>query len=328
MKYTIGILGTGGWGTALGLLLCDKGYTVKMWSPFPEEINTLNNNRENPLLSGVKIPEDIIFTSDLNFAVSDTVLLVMAVPSSAVRSVCNTLSSFNGLPLIVNVAKGFDDNTNERLSAVIKEELNTDKVVILSGPTHAEEVARKLPTTIVAACENLSYAEFVQNIFMCDYLRVYTNTDVVGVEVCGALKNVIALCAGISDGCGLGDNAKAALMTRGMKEIQALGIKMGGRPETFIGLAGIGDLIVTCTSMHSRNRRAGILIGQGKSAADAMNEVKMVVEGIGACMIAKKLSDQYQVDMPIVNTAYNILSGDIKPLDAVKSLMLRDKKQE
>lgn len=325
---SVAFLGTGGWGTALGILLCDKGYSVKMWSLFEKEIENLNKSRENPLLKGIKIPDQISFSSDLDFVLKDAEIVVLSVPSHAVKATCEKLKKYENLPLIVNVSKGFDEENCALLSSVIKDTLKTDKVVVLSGPTHAEEVARKLPTTIVAASENIKYAEYVQNIFNCDYFRVYTNNDVVGVEICGAVKNVIALCAGISDGSGFGDNTKAALMTRGMKEIQRLGIKMGGKPETFIGLAGMGDLIVTCTSMHSRNRRAGILIGQGKTAQEAVSEVNMVVEGIRACNCAYKLSKKLDVEMPIICTAYEVLNYGVEPGNAVKTLMTRDVKSE
>ena len=328
MSKSVAILGTGGWGTALGMVLCDKGITVKMWSLFEKEVNHLNEIRENPLLKGVKIPNEIIFTNDLDCAVNDADIIVLAVPSHVVKSVCNMLKKYNDLPIIVNVSKGFDEENCDLLSDVIKNTLSTDKIVVLSGPTHAEEVAKKIPTTIVAASENTEYAEYIQNVFACEYFRVYTNKDVTGVEICGAVKNVIALCAGISDGCGFGDNTKAALMTRGMKEIQRLGVKLGGLPETFMGLTGVGDLIVTCTSMHSRNRRAGILIGKGKTTEEAIAEVNMVVEGIKACDCVYKLAEKYDVDMPIVNTAYDVLHNGVKPEDAVKKLMLRDMKSE
>ena len=324
----IAILGTGGWGTALGILLSDKGHKVKMWSLFEKEIENLNKNKENPLLKGVKIPDEILFSTDMDLVMEGAEIVVLSVPSHAVKSTCELLKKYENLPLVVNVSKGFDMENCELLSEVIKNTLKTDKVVVLSGPTHAEEVARKLPTTIVAACENIKYAEYVQDIFNCDYFRVYTNEDVTGVEICGAVKNVIALCAGIADGSGFGDNTKAALMTRGMREIQRLGIKMGGKPETFIGLAGMGDLIVTCTSMHSRNRRAGILIGQGKSVKEAVEDVNMVVEGIKACNCTYKLSQKLGVEMPIINTAYDVLNNGVAPETAVKILMTRDTKSE
>ena len=328
MNRVVSILGTGGWGTALGMLLNDKGINVKMWSLFEAEIETLKTTRTNKLLSGVKIPDEIIFSTDLDFVLKDSDLIILAVPSHVIKSTCELLKQYENLPMILNVAKGFDGENCELLSSVISKTLNTDKVVVMSGPTHAEEVARKIPTAIVAASKKLEYAEFVQKLFSCECFRVYTNTDVTGVEICGAVKNVIALCAGISDGSGFGDNTKAALMTRGMKEIQRLGVKMGGKPETFMGLSGIGDLIVTCTSMHSRNRRAGILIGQGVSADEAVSQIKMVVEGIKACECTYKLAKKLNVDMPIINMAYDVLQNKVKPDEAVKKLMLRSIKSE
>ncbi len=322
----ISVLGSGTWGTALGMLLDKKGYDVTLWSFFEEEIKEIAQKREHKFLPGIKVSETIKLTSDLDEAVNAD-MLVLAVPSHVVKSTCKSLKKYENLPLIINVAKGFDEETNQRLSVTIKNELGKD-CVVLSGPTHAEEVAAGIPTTIVAAAEDINAAKLVQETFGCETLRVYTNTDVVGVEVCGALKNVIALCAGITDGSGYGDNTKAALMTRGIKEIARLGIKMGGKAETFTGLTGIGDLIVTCTSMHSRNRRAGILIGQGKSLDEAISEIGMVVEGVKSCVCAKKLADEYDVEMPIVQTAYEVLFDGISPEVAVKKLMNREFKSE
>ncbi len=324
----ISVLGSGGWGTALAMVLDNNGHNVYLWSFFDEEIKNLSETRENKLLKGVKINESIRLTSDLDEAVCGAEMLVIAVPSHIVKKTAQSLKKYGDLPLVVNVAKGFDEENDKRLSVILKEELNTDKVVILSGPTHAEEVSRGIPTTIVAACENEKYAKCVQNAFMNENFRVYTNTDVAGVEVAGATKNVIALCAGISDGCGFGDNTKAALMTRGMKEIVRLGTAMGGKSETFAGLTGMGDLIVTCTSMHSRNRRAGILIGQGKTKDQAIEEVGMVVEGVKSCKSVYKLAKEHKIEMPIVEAAYNVLYNNISAIDAVKTLMTREKKEE
>ena len=324
----IAVLGSGGWGTALAMVLDRNGHNTVLWSFFEEEIKALKETRENKLLKGVKIKESITLTSNLDEALEGADMLVIAVPSHIVKKTAQSLKKYDNIPLIVNVAKGFDEENNERLSTVIKNELNTDKVVVLSGPTHAEEVAREIPTTIVAACENEEYSKLVQDAFMNENFRVYTNTDVAGVEVAGAIKNVIALCAGISDGCGFGDNTKAALMTRGMKEITRLGLAMGGEAETFAGLTGMGDLIVTCTSMHSRNRRCGILIGQGKLKDEAVEEIGMVVEGVKSCVCVYNLSKQYSVEMPIVETAYKVLYENLSPLKAVKALMTREKKEE
>ncbi len=324
----ISVLGSGGWGLALAVLLDKNGHKVKVWSAFCEEITDLKETRQTRLLKGVTIPETICFTADLEDATLNSDAIVIAVPSHVVKTVCKSLSEFTLPEIVINVAKGFEEETGKRLSEVIKEELNIKYPVILSGPTHAEEVASGIPTTIVAACEDLTFAEKVQDIFMSPVFRVYTNDDVAGVEVSGALKNVIALCAGISDGIGFGDNTKAALMTRGMAEIIRLGLAMGGKKETFSGLTGIGDLIVTCTSIHSRNRRAGILIGQGKTKDEAVSEVGMVVEGIKACYCAYNLKEKYGVEMPIVDTAYQVLYHGKNPKEAVIELMSRDKKHE
>lgn len=326
MKVTV--LGAGGWGTALSMKLLKKGYETCLWSAFDSEVSELKSTHMNKLLPGVMIPEEITITSNLDEAMERTELIIIAVPSNIVKNICGKIAEYNPLPIVVCVSKGFDEDTGELMSEVIEKTLSTDKVVILSGPTHAEEVSRDIPTAIVASSKVESYAQYVQNVFMSETFRVYTNTDVIGVEVSGALKNVIALCAGISDGCGYGDNTKAALMTRGLAEIARLGVAMGGKFETFMGLTGVGDLIVTCTSMHSRNRRAGILIGQGKSVKDALDEVKMVVEGIKSCKSAYKLSEKYNLDMPIIKTAYDVLFNNVNPTAAVTELMQRDKKSE
>ncbi len=322
----ISVLGSGTWGTALAMLLDKNGHKVTIWSFFEEEIEQIRKSRTHKYLKDITISETIEFTSNLDEAVNSE-MLVLAVPSHVVRKTCESLKKYEKLPLIVNVAKGFDEQTNQRLSQVIKEELDTT-CVVLSGPTHAEEVARFIPSTIVAACGDVKKARIVQEVFNSETLRVYTNTDVIGVEMSGALKNVIALCAGISDGSGYGDNTKAALMTRGIKEISRLGVALGGNLETFMGLTGIGDLIVTCTSMHSRNRRAGILIGQGKSLDEAIDEVGMVVEGVKSCVCAKKIADSLGIEMPIVNTAYDVLYNSVSSKDAVKTLMMREIKAE
>ena len=322
----ISVLGSGTWGTALAILLDQNGHKVTLWSFFEEEIESIRKTRTHKFLNDIVLSESIELTSNLDEAVNAD-MLVLAVPSHIVRTTCKSLKKYEKLPLIVNVAKGFDEDTNQRLSEVIKEELD-EICIVLSGPTHAEEVARFIPSTIVAACGDAKKARIVQQVFNSETLRVYTNTDVIGVEVSGALKNVIALCAGISDGSGYGDNTKAALMTRGIKEISRLGAALGGNIQTFMGLTGIGDLIVTCTSMHSRNRRAGILIGQGKSLDDAIKEVGMVVEGVKSCVCAKKIADRHCIEMPIVNTAYDVLYNGISPKEAVKTLMMRETKAE
>jgi glycerol-3-phosphate dehydrogenase (NAD(P)+) len=329
MEKKISVIGSGAWGCALAQLLSLKGYDVKLWSWTKEESETIKKDRENKLcLEGVQLCEKITYTYSLKEA-ADADLYVLAVPSHAVFSTAKAFSEFakEGV-VIVNVAKGFEKNGLKRLSAVIEEHLKDNPVVVLSGPTHAEEVAVGIPSTIVAAARDIRHAQIVQDVFMSDTFRVYTHDDVIGVELGGALKNIIALCAGISDGLGLGDNTKAALMTRGLAEISRLGVAMGAKAQTFAGLTGVGDLIVTCTSMHSRNRRAGILIGKGYTAEEAQKEVKTVVEGIKATQAAYLLSKKYKVEMPITKAAYKVLFENMPPGEAVYSLMSRDKKSE
>ena len=302
------VLGTGSWGSALGLTLAKKGYEVSMWTLNEEQAKRINKTRENiDYLPGVLFPNNMTVTISLEEAVLNSIIIVLAVPSQAIRSVCNQIKPFiKDEQIIVDVAKGLEKGTGLRLSEVVEEELPNNPYVTLSGPSHAEEVARDIPTTVVVASTNLEVARRVQDIFMGPKFRVYTNPDIVGVELGGALKNIIAFGAGICDGLGLGDNSKAALMTRGIREISRLGVAMGADASTFSGLSGIGDLIVTCTSMHSRNRRAGILIGQGKSLEETLEEVKMVVEGITATEVAYEVSKKLNVDMPITSAIYSI----------------------
>jgi len=325
----ISVIGSGGWGCALANLLAKKGYDVLLWSWQKEESDRIAAKRENELcLKGVVLDEKIKYTYSLCDA-ADADMYLLAVPSLAVNSTTAAFSEFAKKDVIVvNVAKGFEKSGLRRLSQVIKDNLPHNPVAVLSGPSHAEEVGKGLPTTVVSASEDEEIAKTVQDVFMTDYLRVYTNCDVIGVEVGGALKNIIALCAGVSDGLGFGDNTKAALMTRGLAEITRLGTAMGANPHTFAGLSGVGDLIVTCTSMHSRNRTAGILIGQGKTAEEAKEEVKMVVEGIYATEIAYSLKEKYGVLMPIVDASYKVLFEEMSPMDMVCQLMGRDKKGE
>lgn len=326
----VSVIGAGSWGTALALLLLKNGHNVTLCSAVPAEIENLKRDRENKrCLPGVKIPSEMFLTNDMEKAIKGKKLVVMAVASPYVRSTAGIIHDIveNG-QIIVNVAKGIEDNTLLTMVDVIKEEIPQADVAILSGPSHAEEVGRGIPTTCVAGASTRKTAETIQNIFMSEVFRVYISPDTLGIELGGSLKNVIALAAGIADGIGYGDNTKAALITRGIYEISRLGTKMGGKADTFYGLSGIGDLIVTCASMHSRNRRAGILIGQGKSCEDAMKEVNMVVEGVYAAKAAHKLSIQYDVDMPIMNQVNMVLFEGKKPEEAVKELMLRDKKIE
>ncbi len=323
------VLGSGGWGTALAVTAFRNGHEVWLWSKFPQEIEEIKKHGENKkLLPGVAIPESICLTSDLS-CINAADLIVMAVPSFAVRQTAGLLKPFLTAGItVVNVSKGLEEGSLKRLSAVIQEELPEAKVAVLSGPSHAEEVSRGIPTTVVAAAAEMPVAEYVQELFASGTFRIYTNSDIAGVELGGALKNVIALCAGVCDGLGLGDNTKAALMTRGITEIARLGEALGARAETFGGLSGIGDLIVTCTSMHSRNRRAGILIGQGKTAAQAIQEIGMTVEGYHAAKTAKELADKTGVEMPIVEQCYAVLYQDLSAKQAISNLMGRPYKHE
>ena len=326
----IAVLGAGSWGIALAKLLYDNGHEVTVWSALQDEIDMLNREHEHvDKLKGVKLPEEMIFTSDLNAAVTDSKILVTAVPSVFVRSTAKTLKNYyKPDQIIVNVSKGIEEATLHTMSNIIEEEIPGSTVAVLSGPSHAEEVGRGIPTTIVVGAKKKEVAEIVQEAFMSPVFRVYTSPDVLGIEIGAALKNVIALAAGIADGLGYGDNTKAALITRGMAEISRLGVAMGGKPETFYGLSGIGDLIVTCASMHSRNRRAGILIGKGYTAKQAMDEVKMVVEGVYSAKAGKKLAEQYNIEMPIVEKVNEILFDNLPAADCLKDLMVRDKKTE
>ena len=305
MKITV--LGSGGWGTALALLLLDNGNDVTLWSFMEEECRVLREKRENPMLKGVPLPEALHLTSSMD-ALGESELVVMATPSFAVRATARRAAPLlRQDAVVVSVAKGIEKDTALCLTQVIGEELGGKcRVVALSGPSHAEEVGRRVPTGCVAASRDMAAAELVQEVFMSPRFRVYTNSDVLGVELGAALKNVLALCCGISDGMGLGDNTKALLMTRGMTEMARLGVAMGGKKETFAGLSGMGDLIVTCTSMHSRNRRCGILIGQGKDVQTAMAEVGATVEGYYAAANARTLAQKAGVEMPIAQAAYEV----------------------
>lgn len=329
MGEKISVIGSGGWGTAIASLLEKNGHSVTLWSYAKEESENLKKYRENkPFLPGIKLSENIKFTSDLEEAAENKIIF-MVTPSKATKQTAHNLSPFvKDGTIIVNASKGLEEQTQKRLSEVIKEAIPKAKLAVMSGPSHAEEVARFLPTTNVVVSDNIEISEMMQDILMCDAFRVYTGTDMVGVEMGGALKNVIALAAGISDGLGFGDNTKAALMTRGMMEISRLGIALGAEAETFFGLSGIGDLIVTCTSMHSRNRRAGILIGQGYTPEAAIEEVKMVVEGFYTTKSAYALSKKMGVDMPIVTETHKILFEGKPAKDAVLNLMCRDKRHE
>lgn len=326
----ISVIGSGGWGTAIALLLCSNGHEVCLWSYLKEESERLEKDRENKeFLPGASFGDyNIKFTSDISIAASFGDVLVSAVPSMAVRTTARALGKCADGKTVVNISKGLDEEKLCRISEVFKEEMPASTIAVMSGPSHAEEVSRGIPTTNVLACENKDVALMLQNVFMSPTFRVYTNDDMVGVELGGALKNIIALCAGITDGLGYGDNTKAALMTRGLHEITRLGVHLGAKAETFAGLSGVGDLIVTCTSMHSRNRRAGILIGQGKSLEEALREVHMTVEGVCATQAAYKLAKKCGVEMPITEACYNVLFNGANPRDEVLRLMTRDRKSE
>ena len=324
------VIGAGSWGSALALSLHKNNHKVFMWTRDVEQVEEIHKTKINSkFLPGVVFPEDLIVSNDLQEVIVDSEIIVLAVPSQAVRSVCKQIKPYvKDNQILVDVAKGLEKGTGMRLSDVAKEELPNNPYVALSGPSHAEEVSRYMPTTLVAACEDIKYAQKVQDIFMNPFLRVYTNPDLIGVELGGALKNIIAFGAGMCDGLGYGDNTKAALMTRGIAEIGRLGVAMGADVNTFTGLSGIGDLIVTCTSMHSRNRRAGILMGQGKSLQETLDEVQMVVEGITATEVAYKISRDLNIDMPITEAIYSVLYQGANPNEAVSELMTRSKKHE
>ena len=323
------VLGSGGWGTALALVLLENGNDVTLWSYFEEESKVLQETGENPMLKGVPLPKELHLTSDLS-CVKGCSLVVLATPSFAVRSTARNLAGvLNKGTVVVSVSKGIEKDTSMTLTDVIEQELGPDfPVVALCGPSHAEEVGRKVPTAVVSASKDQKAAELVQDLFMNSRFRVYTSPDIVGVELGAALKNIIALCAGVCDGMGFGDNTKAALMTRGLTEIARLGMAMGGKKETFAGLTGVGDLIVTCTSMHSRNRRCGILIGQGVPVDEALKQIGAVVEGYYATATGKELAEKLGVEMPITEAAYSVLYEGKDPRDVLTELMTRAKKHE
>lgn len=329
----VSVVGAGSWGTALAIGLGKKQYPVFLWARHKEAVEAINVDRENSrYLKGCKIPDSVKATQDLQEALRNSHMVVIAVPSHAVREVSRQCSPYIKPGMyIVNTAKGFELETLKYMSTVIEEETIPqvrDNIVVLSGPSHAEEVGLGMPTTVVVSSKKRSSAEHIQDIFMSDTFRVYTNPDITGVQLAGALKNVIALATGISDGLGFGDNTKAALMTRGIAEITRLGIRMGADVMTFAGLAGIGDLIVTCTSMHSRNRRAGIQLGKGKKLQEVLEGMGMVVEGVRTARAAHMLSRKYRVEMPITEHVYKVLFEGLDGRQAVKDLMVREKKNE
>ena len=321
------VVGSGAWGTALAIRLCLNGHDVTMWTFEKELIPEMEQTRRNPRLPGAVLPEGLKISGDYA-CIRGCKLVVMASPSFPLRSVCRNAAPYiDDDAVVVSVTKGLEQGTHLRMSQVVAQETGKE-VVVLTGPSHAEEVSVNIPTGLLAASSNQALAEFVQDTFMADTLRVYTSPDPAGAELAAALKNVIALCAGITDGLGFGDNTKAMLMTRGLTETARLGVALGARKETFTGLAGVGDLIVTCTSMHSRNRRAGILIGQGKDVQEAMKEVGAVVEGYYAAKSAYELGKQEGIDMPITEAAYKVLSEGADVKEAVKGLLSRQRKAE
>ena len=326
----IAVIGSGGWGTAVAIMLSSRGYDVYLWSWIQEETDRLSHDRENKeFLPGVKFPDKIHCSHDMAECVDKAELIITAAPSPATRTTAKQLAEVvKSGQKIVNISKGLEEKTLMRLSEVYAEEIPQAEISVMSGPSHAEEVSRGLPTTNVVASKNPETAKFIQDIFMSDMFRVYTSEDVIGVELGGALKNVIALCAGISDGLGYGDNTKAALMTRGLAEIARLGTAMGAKQETFMGLSGVGDLIVTCTSIHSRNHRAGTLIGQGMTLQETLDTVHAVVEGVNTATAVYKLSKKYNISMPITEEAYKILFENKNAREAVLSLMTREKRHE
>ena len=326
----ISVLGAGSWGTALAVVLHKNGHEVTIWSIAQDEIDMLKKEREHKdKLPGVKIAEEIGLTTDLKEAISGRDMLVVAVPSPYIRSTAKSMAPYvEDGQLLVSVAKGIEEGTLMTLSAILEQEIPQVEVAVLCGPSHAEEVGIGLPTTLVAGAKRKETAELVQSTFMNEVLRVYTSPDVLGMELGASLKNVIALAAGMADGLGYGDNTKAALITRGISEIGRLALKMGAKYETLSGLTGIGDLIVTCASKHSRNRKAGMLIGEGYTMEEAMKEVKMVVEGVYSAKAAMELSAKYDVSMPIIEQVNEVLFDGKSAKEAVMDLMLRDKKPE
>lgn len=326
----VSFLGAGSWGTALAILCANNGHKVTLWSKVASEIEMLRENREHvDRLPGVKLPDSIVIEEDLEKACTDQDIIVCSVASPFVRSTAQEAKPFiKDKQIIVNVGKGIEEDTLMTLCEILEDELPMADVAVLSGPSHAEEVSKGVPTTVVVGAKSKKTAMFVQDVFMGGAFRVYTSPDIVGIELGGALKNVIALAAGILDGMGLGDNTKAALMTRGVAEISRLGIELGGKMETFCGLSGIGDLIVTCTSTHSRNHNCGYLLGQGKTLAEAKEEIKQVIEGVNCAKAAMKLANKHHVTMPIVEQINAILFSDKSAEQAMKDLLVRDKVSE
>jgi glycerol-3-phosphate dehydrogenase (NAD(P)+) len=325
----IAVLGDGGWGTALAILLSEKGNDVFLWSNFPEYADILNKKRENiKFLPGVAVPETIKIGSDISLALEDAEFVMLAVPSKYMRDICKKVKISKQTKCVLSVAKGLEIGSLKRMSEVIGEEIPDVPVAVLSGPSHAEEVGKKLPTAVVVASKDIKMAEYVQNIFMGDRFRVYTTNDVVGVEIGGSLKNVIAIAVGVCDGLGLGDNSRTALMTRGLAEIARLGVTMGARRETFTGLSGMGDIIVTCISKYGRNLRFGHMLAEGKTVQSALSSTEMVFEGVTTANAAYELGQKCNVEMPITNEVYQVIYKEKPYKQAIQDLMKRAPKQE
>lgn len=324
----IAIIGSGSWGVALAVHLANVGNNVKIWSFMEEERDLINNERKCKFLPGVELPENIMCSTDFGEVIKDSKMILHVTPSKFTRSTFKQYKEYVGNKPIIICSKGFEKETLETLDEVILEEMPTAKVGALSGPSHAEEVSIAIPTALVIASKHQNILKMVQDAFMSEKMRIYTSNDVKGVEFGGALKNIIAFCSGAAAGIGLGDNSFAALITRGLKEIVRLGVELGGKEETFYGLSGLGDLIVTCLSEHSRNRKAGYLIGQGKSLEETKKEVGMVIESIDNIDVAYELGKLHNIEMPIVETVYRVLYESLDPQEAVKDLMTRDKKME
>ena len=328
MKKNISVIGSGSWGTALSIHLARNGHNVKVWSFMQEEADLINNERKCKFLPGVVVPEGVYCTTDFKEAIDGTEMILIVTPSKFVRDTIKKFKQYVTDQAIIICSKGFEEGTLYSLDEVVREELPNSKVAGLSGPSHAEEVSIGIPTALVAASKDENLLDNISETFMSETLRIYKSYDIKGAELGGALKNIIAFCAGIITGLELGDNSFAALLTRGLSEMAKLTVKMGGDASTIYGLTGLGDLIVTCMSNHSRNRRAGIMIGQGKTIEEARQEIGMVIESIDNIKIAYELSKKYNVEMPIVNSVYNVLFGDLTPKEAVAKLMTRGAKFE
>ncbi len=326
----VSILGAGAWGSAIAILLGNNGHEVTLWSAVAPEVEILRKERElKDKLPGAKLPDSVLVSDDLEGSCKDKNIIVFAVASPYVRRTAKMAGPYiKEKQIVVNVGKGIEEHTLDTLTDILKEELNNADVAVMSGPSHAEEVSRGIPTTCVVGADSKATAYFIQDVFMSERFRVYTSPDVIGIELGGSIKNVIALAAGIADGSGFGDNTKAALMTRGIAEISRLGIAMGGKMETFAGLSGVGDLFVTCTSKHSRNRNAGYLIGKGYTMEEAMAEVKQVVEGVYSAKASLALAKKYNIEMPIVEQINLVLFENKSAEEAVADLLLRDKRRE